>query len=128
MHKEWSQSEVINQYIKSGKIMYQATLKGDYKTNNREGKIITKIFKYLESNLEFAKNTLPLLFNSENVFIRTEAAAHCLALKICINEAEKILKEASQDEDNGIFGFNAEMTMKVWCEQGYLKIYPDQKI
>ena len=103
--------------------MYKATLEGDYKRNNKEGKIITQIFKYLEKNLDLAADTLPLLFDNENVVTRTKAAAHCLALKIHIDKAEKILKDAANDEQNGIFGFNAQMTLKVWHEQGFLKVY-----
>ena len=120
---KWLQSEVINQYIKSGIVMYKATLDGDYKTNNKEGKIITGLFKYLEKNLELAKDTLPLLLDNENVVTRTKAATHCLALKVYIDKAVKILEKASEDENNGIFGFNAKMTLKVWHEQGYLKVY-----
>ncbi len=120
---EWSQTEALNQYVKSGIVMYKATLVGDYKTNNKEGKIITELFKYLEKNLEFANAILPLLFDNENVVTRTKAAAHCLALKIYVDEAEKILEEASEDDNNGIFGFNAKMTLKTWREQGYLKLY-----
>lgn len=120
---KWSQADVLNQYINSGIVMYKATLEGDYKTNNKEGKIVTKLFKHLEKNLELANDTLPLLFDNENVVTRTKAAAHCIALKIHVDEAEKILEEASQYDSNGIFGFNAKMTLKVWHEQGYLKVY-----
>jgi hypothetical protein len=86
---EWSKSDIISQYIESGNVMYKATLEGDYKTNNKEGKKITQVFKYLEKNLELAADTLPLLFDNENVVIRTKAAAHCLALKIHIDQAKK---------------------------------------
>lgn len=120
---EWSKSDIISQYIESGNVMYKATLEGDYKTNNKEGKKITQVFKYLEKNLELAADTLPLLFDNENVVIRTKAAAHCLALKIHIDQAKKILEDAANDDKNGIFGFNAQMTLKVWHEQGFLKVY-----
>ena len=48
---EWSKSDIISQYIESGNVMYKATLEGDYKTNNKEGKKITQVFKYLEKKL-----------------------------------------------------------------------------
>lgn len=60
--------------------------------------------------------------------MRTEAAAYCLALKENVDVAIKILTEISEDGTNGIFGFNAEMTLKVWNDRGYLKMYPTQKI
>ena len=121
--EQWSKSNILNQYIKSGDVMYKATLEGDYKTNNKEGKITTQVFKYLEENLEFATDTLPLLFDNENVVTRTKAAAHCLALRIHINKAEKVLEDAANDDKNEIFGFNAQMALKVWHEQGFLKVY-----
>lgn len=123
MKKVLTKTEILNQYIDSGLIMYRATLDGDYKTNNKEGKKIISIFKYFEKNLELAKETLPLLFKNENVVTRTKAAAHCLALKIYINEAENVLECAAQDKSNGIFGFNAEMTLKVWHDKGFLQVY-----
>lgn len=123
MRKSWNHSDVINQYKSSCDIMYRATLDGDYKENNKEGKKIIGVFKFLEKNRELAVETLPLLFSDENVVTRTKAAAHCLALQINTAEAEKILKVESEEKENGIFGFNAEMTLKVWRETGCLKVY-----
>ena len=54
--------------------------------------------------------------------------AHCLSLRICVDEAEKVLEKAAEDKNNGIFSFNAEMTLKVWRENGYLKMYPKQLV
>jgi hypothetical protein len=123
MNKIWTKSEVLTQYINSGIVMKKATLEGDYKTNNKEGKKITELFKYLEKNLILANESLPLLLSHENVVIRTKAAAHCLALRINITEAEKALVEIAEDGSNGIYGFNAEMTLKVWSENGHLQVY-----
>ncbi len=121
--QQWSRSDLIDQYIKSGHVCYEATLKGDYRRNNREYRTIINVFKYLEHNLPLAEETLPLLFKDENVVVKTKAAAHCLALKIHIPQAEQVLKDVANDSSTGIFGFNAEMTLKVWHEQGYLKVY-----
>ena len=52
-------------------------------------------------------------------------AAFCLALGENINEAEKILYEISNEKENGIFAFNAKMTLKVWKEEGCLKLYQE---
>lgn len=118
-----SKEDVIEQYITSCKIMYDATLSGDYKTNNAEGKQIIKVFKLIEKDLQFAAECLETLLENDNVVVKTKAAAHCLALNIKINEAIKVLELAATDEKNGIFGFNAQMTLNVWREQGYLKVY-----
>lgn len=127
MIKKWDSTDIINQYIKSGDIMRQAILDGDYKRHNKEAELIIRIFKFLEKNNDIASMTLPLLFKNENVVIRAKAAAQCLALKIHINEAVKVLEEAANNEQNGIFGFNAKMTLRVWNEQGYLRMYPENK-
>ena len=116
MKNTWNHSEVLNQYINSGYIIYKACLKGDYKTDNKEAKIIIKLFKYLEKNLELAKKPLPLLFEHENVVTRTKAAEHCLSIKINVLEAEKILEVASKDQNNGVLGLNAEKILKILAQ------------
>jgi hypothetical protein len=123
MKKSWNKLEIINQYKSGCDIMHRATLDGDYKTNNKEGKKIVDIFKFLEKNKVLALETLPLLFDDENVVTSTKAAAHCLALQINTLEAENLLKRESEKKENGIFGFNAEMTLKVWKEEGCLIVY-----
>lgn len=125
--KKYSKEEVLRQYEESGKIMYQATLEGDYKTNNREGKQLTKIFKYFEKNKEFAFDCINDMLCSENVVVRTKAAAYCLALNENIDIALGVLTEISNKKENGIFGFNAKMTLEVWKKQGYLRIYPKKE-
>ena len=97
-----SPQEIIEQYVETCSILKETTLSGDYKKGNKEGK--------------------------KNVVTRTKSAAHCLSLKIYIDEAEKVLKEIAADKNNGIFGFDAEMTLKIWYEHGYLKVYPQQKV
>ena len=126
--KESQVKLILNQYEKSGKIMYEATLCGDYKANNREGKKLIKIFKKFEKDHDMAMQCIPELMKSDNVVIRSKAAAYCLSLKIYIKEAEAVLTEIGEDNENGIFGFNARMTLQVWRKQGYLKVYPEQWI
>ena len=115
--------EIVEIYEESGKLMYDATLSGDYKTNNREGKRLTKIYKLFELNNVFGYQCIDRLINSNNVVIRTKAAAYCLSLNYNIDYAVSVLQEIAENPDNGIFGFNAEMTLKVWKRNGYLKIY-----
>lgn len=121
--KKYSKEEVLRQYEESGRIMYQATIDGNYKANNKEGKQLTKIFRYFENDIEFARECIKDMLDSENVVVRTDAAAYCLALNENIDIAERVLSEISNNEANGIFGFNAKMTLEVWKQQGYLQIY-----
>lgn len=120
---KYSKEEVLRQCEESGEIMYQATMVGDYKTNNKEGKRLLRIFKYFEVNREFALDCIHEMLESQNVVVRTEAAAYCLALNENIDIAEKTLLEISNNKEYGIFRLNAEMTLEVWKKQGYLHIY-----
>jgi len=103
--------------------MYEATLKGDYKVNNREGDKLTKLFKQFEKNSNLADACLTDLLASSNVVVQTKAAAYCLALKRNTLEAENTLKKIRDNPENGIFGFNARMVLEVWEKNGELSIY-----
>ena len=121
--RKYTIDEIVEIYEKSGKLMYDATLSGDYKTNNREGKRLTKIYKIFEADFKFGCQCIDKLIESNNVVIKTEAAAYCLSLEYNIDYAVSILQEIANNSENGIFGFNAEMILKEWRKNGYLKIY-----
>lgn len=125
MKKKLSPQAVIDQYVEIGLILRDTALNGDYKTGNKEIKRIIALFKILEKDIDLAKATLPLLFNNENITTRNRAASHCLSLKIFIDEAQKVLEEAAQEGIRS-FSFEAEMVLKVWKEDGFLKVYPNQ--
>ena len=114
---------VVKDFEKSGALIYDAILSGDYKTNNKEWNKITRYFKSFERNLDFGYSCIDKLLESNNVVVKIRAAAYCLALLHNVDLAVSILEEIINNPDNGIFRFNAEMTLKVWREQGYLKIY-----
>lgn len=126
--KKYTVQEIIDIYEDSGKKIYEASLEGDYKTCNKEVAKLTKIFKYFETNKDFGEQCIMELLKSKNVVVASKAAAYCLSLKTNIESAEKKLYEISLDDTYGIYQLNAEMTLKVWEEQGYLKIYPKQQI
>ena len=123
MKKLMSNDEILNHYIESCDIIYSTELTGDYKNGNKEGKKLIKIFKYLENNVEQAKEIFPKLFSSNNFVLRATIAAHCLALNIYIKEAEEIFEIDSENLTIGIYRLNAEMTLKVWREEGKLEVY-----
>ncbi len=121
--KKYSKDEILKQHEASSKKMYQATLNGDYKTYNRESERLVKIYKCFEVDKELAKECISEMLKSKNVVARIKAAAYCLALGENIELAEKNLEEISSNKENGIFGFDAEMTLYVWKKNGYLQIY-----
>lgn len=121
--KKYNKEEVLRQFEESGAIMYTASLKGDYRTNNKEGKKLVRIYQYFEKNRDFAMECILELVKSGNVIVRSKAASYCLALKENVALGEKVLREISKDEKNGIYAFNAKMTLHVWKHQGYLLVY-----
>lgn len=123
----YEKSEILRLYEEIGQVMYYATLDGDYETNNKEGQKLVEIFKYFEKNKELANCCIMDMFRSKNVVVRTKAAAYCLALNENIEMAQKVLMEISNKKENGIFAFNAKMTLEVWRKQGYLKIYQNEE-
>lgn len=114
---------LIEQYEKSGKICLESTVTGDYKKGNKEAKKLTKIFKYLETNPDLSNDIINYLIKSDNIFLKIEGLSYNLALKKDIPYSLKLLEELSQNNTIGIYRLNAEMTLKVWKEQGFLKIY-----
>ncbi len=126
--KKYSIEEIIEQYEKSGRVIEETLLSGDYRTGNREGKKLIKFFKLFEQDRDLAEKCIDLLYKSNCTRVRTEAAAYSLSLGIDVPKAEAVLYEIGHDESLGIIGFGAEMTLKVWKEQGFLKLYTDQKI
>ena len=121
--KKYTKENILKQYEESGELIYNALSTGDYRKGNRENAKLRKIFREFEKNTDLADECISELLKSSNIVVRSEAAAYCLALKRDIKLAEKILNDIASDPNSGIWGFNAEMTLKVWKEQGYLKMY-----
>ncbi len=118
-----STQEILRVHEESGKLIYEAIMNGDYKTNNREQNKLMKIFKQLENDYQLASECIPLLLCSQNVIVRIKGATYGLALKISINESENILNDISNDKSIGIVGMIAEMPLKRWKENADLILY-----
>ena len=121
--RKYTVEDVVQEFEKSGELIYQANLSGDYKTNNREWERLTKHYRAFEKDLELGHCCIDRLIESSNVVVKTYAAAYCLALSYNVERAVSVLEEIASDPGNGIFRLDAEMTLKVWRKQGYLKIY-----
>ena len=118
---------IIRQHEEIGQIIFEAACCGDYKTHNREGAKLIKIFKMFEKNPDFAMECIDELLKSNNVVARTNAASYCLALKRNVETGERVLEEISQNPAYRIFCLNAEMTLKVWREKGELQLYQKKR-
>jgi len=93
---------VLDQYDESCLIRRETALSADYRKGNREIEQLVRIFRQLESNVGLAEQTLPRLFFHENAAVRTKVAAHCLALNICVDQAEKVLQDIADDQSFGV--------------------------
>jgi hypothetical protein len=124
----YSDDEIVNLYQTECAVIEKCTLKGDYRKGNKAGTKIQSMFKYLEANIPQAIRVLGLLLQDANVVVRTKAAAHCLSLAILQKVALDVLDSIAKDESFGVFSFNASMTLQVYKKQGYLKVYPSQRI
>lgn len=82
---------IVKIYTQFGVIIDDLQVKEKYKKIKRERKKMTKICKYLEKNMDIAKNVLPILLKHENARVRSLAVSHCLSLEIYVDEAEKVL-------------------------------------
>ena len=121
--KKLDKTSILKQFEESGKLMYNGTLTGDYKTCNRENDKLIKIYKFFEKDKDFAWECISEMLKSSNVVVRAKAASYCLALNMHTDIAQETLIEIRDDGSNGIFSFNAKMTLKVWEEKGCLRVY-----
>jgi hypothetical protein len=114
-------SKIIEKYNKFAIQHREGIYEGNYRKTNKAYSELTKLYKAFLKDKKIAETALPILLKNSDIRIRTFAAAHSLGLNIYITEATKILQEVSSMKEIGILSFNAEMTLKVWQEQGYLK-------
>lgn len=99
--KKYTVEEIKNIYEVSGNLMYEATLPGDYKTNNRKGNRLLRLFKYFEKNIEFGYQCINALLDSEVLVVRIEAASYCLSLNYNIDVTESILQKIAENSQAG---------------------------
>lgn len=126
--KKYSKEDILRQFEVSCDILYHSDETGDYKTGNKEQRKLVKIFKYFENNTVFAVDCLRELLQNESVVVSNRAAGWLLSLNEKVDEALKVLLLNSEKKEAGVFRFEAEMTLKVWKSQGYLRVYKDQEI
>jgi len=118
---------IEKEFIELRLIVEEASSQGDFRRNNKAMKSLQKIFKNFEKDVESASVILSDLLKHENNCVRAGAAAFCLSLKIHLKEAEQALKDVAKKSDSKIVSFNAKSTLEIWKDQGYLKMYPEQK-
>jgi hypothetical protein len=114
-------SEYYDKFVNAAILQGEATKSGASKTANRQYTILNRIYIKAQKDIDDAGIFYRNLRKHSEPNVQLTACAHSLALGLDIEESENILHVLSQNEDIGILGLNAEMTLKVWKKQGYLK-------
>jgi hypothetical protein len=112
--------EFIKKYVKLCSMLDDYNKLG-VKRHNRAMNELSKLYYQLNDDKVMAEEILITLLDFEDERIKATAAAHCLGLSINLAKAEKTLKNISQKSKEPLARFSAEMILKTWKEQGYLK-------
>lgn len=111
-YKECSTEELVRLYERAAADHGQANSRGDYRAGNPASDRVAAIYREIRRRgTEHQKMLLPLLL-SNDIGVRGWAAAH--ALEFEPRQGEAILLDIAKRE--GLEGFNAQMTLKVWRE------------
>lgn len=95
------------------------TTKEDVKRHNAAMKQLGKLFYHIQGEQD--KSFLLELLSNENDRTKALVAAHCLGYGVYVSEAKKVLSSLAKSKANPIFAFEAQATLDVWKQQGYLK-------
>jgi len=82
-------------------------------------KQLGKLFYQIKGELD--KSFLLELLTTENDRTKALVAAHCLGFGVYVSEAKKVLSSLVKSKANPILAFEAQATLDVWKQQGYLK-------
>lgn len=83
------------------------------KQHNKATRELFALSKEISQDQELATGVFAVLLQSEDAFVRTTAAAHCLKYGFHEQQAEKLLEKTSKGKDK-MAAFSAEMTLSVW--------------
>lgn len=95
------------------------TTKEEVKRHNAAMKQLGKLFYQIEGELD--KSFLLELLTNEDDRTKALVAAHCLGFGVYVSEAKKVLSSLAKSNVNPILAFEAQATLDVWKQQGYLK-------
>lgn len=107
------------QYLLHCVNLNDCTNKEDVKRHNAAMKQLGKLFHQIES--EEDKSFLVELLQNEDDRTKSLVAAHCLGFGVYVLEAEKVLSTLAKSKVNPILAFEAQATLDIWKQQGYLK-------
>ena len=91
------------------------------KQHNKAMDGLSIIYHELEADKEYAQELYLYLMGHDDDRVKATAAAHSLGLNINVPIAKKTLIKIMRNSSKPLARFNAEMTLQVWKEQGFLK-------
>ena len=112
--------DIRQKYIDAAILHRESSYNGDHKTANKQFKVLKNIYEQIEQHI-VEKELLLDLVKHDNIGVRSWAAAHMLGIRYEISKAEQELESIASMPDAGMTGFSAEMTLKVWKQQGSLR-------
>jgi hypothetical protein len=116
--------EIKESYEIAAQLHTQASAKGDYRTANKQAKILRGIFKDIEKG-KITNAILLELLDKKSISVKVWAAAHLLGLKYEIDKAKNVLQNIksmkSKTTEENLVIFDAEKTLEVWEKRGYLR-------
>lgn len=110
----------LQKYIEYSEAHRKFIQDGDYRKANNAYKKLTRLYRKLEKDREMAEPLLGILCGHADPAIKLWAAAHSIGLNFQVDVAVKILEDIAQDDKNGLLGFSADKTLKVWKKNGVL--------
>jgi hypothetical protein len=110
MEKEKNIQELIKDFIIASKTHYDASKIGDWKTANKQAKVIHKVFQKIKKYGNTAQDELLKLVDNDDDSVACMAAAYSLPY----NEirSKNTLQRISKKE--GLIGFIAEQGLERW--------------
>jgi hypothetical protein len=112
-------------YIESAIMNKKAASEGDYKTANKQAKILNKITTLFETN-KIEKSILVELLGNGNISVSCLAAIDLLRFRYEVQKAEKnleriaLLDETGMGVDEKLTVMAAQIQLKSWKEKGYV--------
>lgn len=114
----------MNEYIKKYQDLCfdlnNGISKADIRRHNNAMKKLSEMY-YQLCDID-DKSFIYSLLNQQNIQVKFIVATHCLGWGIYLKEAKKVLKQITKNRDEPELAFNAEVTLSIYKEQGYLII------
>lgn len=111
--KEHNIGELVERFTAAARKHFTASLAGDWRSANREAKVIRKIANHIFDLGEDARKALLAQTDNEDLYVSTLAAAY--SLKFSPDKCLAILTKISKEP--GLIGFEAKQALLRW-EQG----------